>query len=114
MGQEPSSSGSRVTDMQDPEQIKEQIEAAREELGDTVAALAARTDVKAQAKRKIEETKASVVDKKEEMFGKAKQASPDSAVSAASGVSRKAQENPVPVIAAAFALGFLAGCVARD
>ena len=43
-----------------PEQVREEIERTREELGDTVAALAHKTDVKAQAKRATDETKAAV------------------------------------------------------
>jgi hypothetical protein len=43
-----------------PEQIRAEIDATREELGDTVEALAAKTDVKAQAKAKVEDTKAQV------------------------------------------------------
>jgi Protein of unknown function (DUF3618) len=115
MGQDPSRGGPKVTDTQDPERIKEQIEATREELGDTVEALAAKTNVKTRFKRKIGETKASVADRKEKLLGRAEQASPDTAVSAASGVSRMAQQNPLSVVAAgAFALGFLAGRFARD
>ena len=115
MGEEPGSSGPAVTETQDPEQIKRQIDATREELGDTVEALAAKTDVKAQAKRKVEETKASIADKKEELLGKAKEASPETALSAASGASQKARENPLPVaVAGAFALGFLAGRLTKD
>ena len=49
-------------------------------------------------------------EKKNELVGKATQASPDAAISAAGGVSRKTRENPVPVMAAgAFLAGFLAG-----
>jgi ElaB/YqjD/DUF883 family membrane-anchored ribosome-binding protein len=115
MGKDPSTGGAAVTDTQDPEQITEQIEATRKALGDTIEALAAKTDVKAQAKRKIEQTKASVVDKKEELLGKAKEASPEAAVSAASGASARARENPLPVaVAGAFALGFVAGRLTRD
>jgi hypothetical protein len=44
----------------DPEQIQQEIEATRQELGDTVEALAAKADVKAIAHEKIESTKASV------------------------------------------------------
>ena len=39
------------------EQIEAEIEETREELGDTVGALADKTDVKKQAKQKAEETK---------------------------------------------------------
>ena len=57
MGQEPGTSRTTVTDPQDPEQLREEIEETRHELGDTVEALAAKTDVKAHAKRKVEQTK---------------------------------------------------------
>ena len=43
--------------VRDPEEIEREIEVTREELGDTVAELAAKADVKAQAKRKVDETK---------------------------------------------------------
>jgi ElaB/YqjD/DUF883 family membrane-anchored ribosome-binding protein len=104
-----------VSEPQDPEQIREQIEATREELGDTVEALAEKTDVKARAQQKVEESKASIAAKKEKILGKAKQSSPDAAVSAASGAGQKARENPLPVaVAGAFALGFLAGRLTKD
>lgn len=41
-----------------PEQIEAEIAETREELADTVEALAAKTDVKAQAKQKTEDAKA--------------------------------------------------------
>jgi len=40
-----------------PEEIRADIEHTREELGDTVEALAAKTDIKAQAKAKVQHTK---------------------------------------------------------
>ena len=40
-----------------PAEIRQDIEQTREELGDTVEALAAKTDVKAQARAKVDETK---------------------------------------------------------
>jgi hypothetical protein len=43
----------------DPEQIREEIEETRRELGDTVEALAAKADVKAQVHRRVQSTKAS-------------------------------------------------------
>jgi ribosome-binding protein aMBF1 (putative translation factor) len=42
-----------------PEQIREDIEAAREELGATVEALAAKTDVRAHARRQLEQARAA-------------------------------------------------------
>jgi ElaB/YqjD/DUF883 family membrane-anchored ribosome-binding protein len=110
MGEEPGTSGAAVGGNADPEEIQAQIESTRRELGDTVEALAEKTDVKAQAQRKIEETKATLSEKKDELRGKAEQASPEAAVSAASQASRRARENPLPVAAVgAFAAGFLVG-----
>ncbi len=115
MGEDPGTGGAAVSGTQDPEQIKAQIKATREELGDTVEALAAKTDVKTQAKRKVDEAKARVVGKKDELLGKAKGASPNGAVSAASSAGQKARENPLPVaVAGAFALGLLAGRLTKD
>ena len=111
MDQEPRTSGSAVSSgSDDPEQIRQEIEETRQELGDTVEALAAKTDFKEQAKRRAADTKASVNAKKEELLGKARQASPEGAQSAASQATTKARENPVPVAAiGAFAAGFLLG-----
>ena len=114
MGEDPSTTGTTVNEGNEPEELRREIEATREELGDTVAALAAKADVKAQAKQKIDDTKAAVTGKTEELVGKAKQASPETASAAATGMSTKARQNPVPTAAAgAFAFGFLAGWLLR-
>lgn len=82
MGQDTGTTGTKVNDGDDPGQIREEIESTRQELGDTVAALSEKTDVKAQARHQIEETKATVAD--------------------------KARRNPLPLAAAgALAFGFL-------
>jgi hypothetical protein len=44
----------------DPDQLRGEIAETREELGETVEALAAKTDVKAQAREKQEQAKAKV------------------------------------------------------
>ena len=64
-----------------PEQLRAEIHQVRRELGDTAAALAAKTDVKARARERAEELKARV------------------------------QENPTPIAAAAgaFVLTLVAG-----
>ena len=59
MGQDQGSGGAAVAGSRDPEQIREEIEETRHALGDTVQALAAKTDIKAQAQRKLESAKAS-------------------------------------------------------
>jgi hypothetical protein len=60
MGEDPGTVGAPVEGSNDPEQIREEIEATRRELGDTVEALAAKTDVKAHFRTRIERTKASL------------------------------------------------------
>ena len=40
MGEDPGTAGAPVTEAKDPEQIRDEIEATRRELGDTVEALA--------------------------------------------------------------------------
>jgi ElaB/YqjD/DUF883 family membrane-anchored ribosome-binding protein len=96
------------------EEIEREIEQTREELGGTVEALAAKTDVKAQAQRKLEETKATVAEKKNDLLGKAREASPESATSAASAAAEQARQNPMPLAAAgAFVAGFVFGRVTK-
>jgi hypothetical protein len=60
MGQEPGTVGAPVEAAKDPEQIREEIEATRRELGDTVEALAAKADVRAHVRQRVERTKASL------------------------------------------------------
>ena len=66
----------------DPEALREEIAQTREELGDTMAALSEKSDVKAQASAKAEELKA-----------KAQEATEAARV--------QAQDNPMPFILAA-------------
>jgi type VI protein secretion system component VasF len=60
MGEEPGTLGAPLEAAKDPEQIREDIEATRRELGDTVEALAAKADVKAHARERVERTKESM------------------------------------------------------
>ena len=60
MGEEPSTVGAPLEAAKDPDQIREDIEATRRELGDTVEALAAKADVKAHVRERVERTKASM------------------------------------------------------
>jgi uncharacterized protein DUF3618 len=50
-----------------PEQLRADIANTRQELGDTVAALAEKTDVKARARDKVTEVKQTVADKKAQL-----------------------------------------------
>jgi ElaB/YqjD/DUF883 family membrane-anchored ribosome-binding protein len=93
-----------------PQEIRRDIEQTRDELGDTVEALAGRTDVKGQAKAKAEERKEAAREKVAEMREKLTGTTPDSPGHAASQVQVVAKENPIPVAAAgAFAAGFALG-----
>jgi ElaB/YqjD/DUF883 family membrane-anchored ribosome-binding protein len=94
----------------DPEQLRADIERTREDLGDTVAALAEKSDVKARARDKVSEVRQTVNQRRTELVGRARESSPDGATSAADQVRAKAQEKPVHTAAiAAFVGGFLVG-----
>jgi transposase-like protein len=77
-------------DVPETEEIRREIAQTREELGDTVEALAKKTDVKSHAKAKVAEVR-------EKVSG----ATPDQATHAAVQVAERARERPVPVTAAA-------------
>jgi hypothetical protein len=50
MGQEPGTGGAALAGSNNPDVIRQQIEETREELGDTIEALSAKTDVKARVR----------------------------------------------------------------
>jgi len=80
-----------------------------------VEALAEKADVKRQARRKVEETRQSVSEKKDELLTKAREASPENATAAATAATQKARENPTPLaVAAGFLFGFMVGRLSRD
>ena len=109
MGKDPSA-GRTAVETGDPEQIRAEIEDTRQELGETIAALSAKTDVKARAKERIEETKATIADKRGQITGKAREITPESATAAASTATQAARRNPLPLaVAGAFAAGLLIG-----
>ena len=82
-----------------PEEIRADIDRTRLELGDTVEALGRKTDVKGQAREKVDEIKQRVG-----------AATPSSAHEAGSVAKR----NPLPfAIGAAVAVGFLIGRITK-
>jgi hypothetical protein len=115
MGQDPSAGRPQVSETErGPDEIRDEIEATRRELGDTVGALAEKTDLKGQAKRRLYEVKQSATGKKDAVLGKTREASPDGAVSAGERVSRAVREHRVPLaVAAALATGFVTGRLTR-
>src|SRR3954469_662965 len=102
-----------VNEQKSPEQIRQEIEATREELGDTAAALAAKTDVKARAKEKVEDVKQTIAEKKESFSSSSgngagaggASSAQARATDAATQVKAKAQENPIPTAAIAAFIG---------
>jgi ElaB/YqjD/DUF883 family membrane-anchored ribosome-binding protein len=111
MGEDPGTVGTPVDGgSKDPEQIRDEIEATRREMGDTVEALAAKADVKTRMREKVGATKESAAQKKDDLLGKARETSPQTVSSGAAQATQKAKENPVPVAAVgAFVGGFLLG-----
>jgi len=96
------------------EQIERDIEVTRADMGDTVEALAEKTDVKAQAQEKVTAAKTNVTETKEDLLGKAQAASPESARTAAAQVQQKTRENPLPVaVGAAVLVGFVLGRLSK-
>ena len=94
MGQDQGQVGAPVeAEEKRPEEIRREIESTREALGDTVAALAEKTDVKARAKEKVEGVK--------EQIGSFEVAP------AVAQVKTKARQNPIVVAAVAALVGGL-------
>lgn len=125
MGQDPGEVGTQQLDdtQKSPEQLRAEIEETRGDLGDTVEALAAKTDVKARARERVEELKQKGQDKKEQLLSKAGRSSTsdsDGTVPAGNGASPPAgpsaveklkgamRENPVPMAALAAFVGGMA------
>jgi chromosome segregation ATPase len=93
-----------------PEELRQDVEETRRQLGDTVEALAEKTDVKTQAKRRIDSLKANARQKQEQAKAKAKATAPENASAGAQQVVGVAKQNPLPVAAGgAFVAGFLIG-----
>ena len=105
MGEDPRQVGEAVeTEPRSPEEIEADIEQTRHDLGDTVAAVAEKSDVKAQAKKKLEEAKARV-----------KAAAPDSAGDGAGKAATVARENRRELaIGGAVLFAFLLGRASRS
>ena len=100
MGEGQRTSGATVNTARDPDELRAEIEETRRELGETVAALSAKTDVKARARERIRETRETVQDRLAEL-------SPDGVAASGSAAIRR---NPLPAVAgAALLAGFVLG-----
>ena len=107
----------------DAEEIEQEIEQTRKELGDTVAAVSEKADVKKQAKAKVSAAKEKATDKKaaakkkaaeatQQARTKAKEVTPESAGAGMQQAQQLARENSVPVMVGLAAFGgFILGWV---
>jgi len=104
MGEDPRQDGEAVaSEPRSPDQIEADIERTRRDMGDTVAAVAEKADVKTQAKLKVEEAKARVKEK-------VGSAAPESAGDGAGKVGKAASEHRRElVIGGAVLVAFLLG-----
>jgi ElaB/YqjD/DUF883 family membrane-anchored ribosome-binding protein len=118
MDQDPRAAGTPVTSRaagdpertRTPEEIRADIEQTRAEVGDTVEALAEKTDVKAQAQHRVDEIKENVRAKADDVKAKASSTTPQSAQQGAQQIVAKVRANPLPFIGAgALLAAFLLG-----
>jgi hypothetical protein len=91
---------SQESETRSPEEIRADIEQTREQVGDTVEALAAKTDVKAQARARVDEIKANVHAKADQAKAAAREHTPSTAQEGASTVATKARENRMTLLGA--------------
>jgi hypothetical protein len=98
---------------QEPELIRAEIETTRDQMGETVDALAQKADVKSRVKGSISGTRDRVKSQFQSVSSKAGEATPDVDMA---GVKRGAgqavgiaQENPLGLAIGGIAVGFLAG-----
>ena len=96
---------------QEPSQIREEIEETRSEMGDTVDALAYKTDVKGRMKESIADKRDRLVGQIQGTTHKVGEATPDTeqVKEGAREVIGVAQENPLGLAIGGLAAGFLVG-----
>jgi hypothetical protein len=88
-----------------PEQLRADIEGTREDLGETVAALAEKTDVKARAKDKVAELRERVTEKRTQLAGGGGDSGSEGGGESVAKLRAKAEDNPVPTAAVAAFVG---------
>lgn len=96
---------------QEPSQIREEIEETRAEMGDTVDALAYKTDVKTRVKESISDKRERLIDQVQGTKEKVGDAAPDGqqVKDGAHQAVGLAQENPLGLAIGGVAAGFLVG-----
>jgi ElaB/YqjD/DUF883 family membrane-anchored ribosome-binding protein len=84
-----------------PEEIRREIVETREELGDTVEAIAEKTDLKTRAKKKTDQTRETAKAKAREVQEKMSEATPEQARQTATQAAQNVRERPLPAMAIA-------------
>ncbi len=111
-----------VQEASETEQLRGDIAETREELGDTVEALSQKADVKAQARGAVDEQKAKLRAKRDELKEKVSGAGGSSEGGGDAGqraralvdqVSQRASRQPLPYLGGALAAGLVVGLVLR-
>jgi len=99
---------------QDPRTIRQDIEETREQMGETVEALAYKTDVKGRARKSVSGKVESMKHKITGTAGSVSDATPstEEVKQSAQRVVGIAEENPLGLAIGALAVGFLAGMAA--
>ena len=93
-----------------PEALRAERDATREQMGDTVEALAAKTDVKARAEDRVGGIKQDARAKADQIKEKVTSVTPESARQSGGELVAKAKANPLPIAgAAALLLAFAIG-----
>jgi ElaB/YqjD/DUF883 family membrane-anchored ribosome-binding protein len=123
MGEDPGQVGAQQLDddsQKSAQQLRVEIEETRGELGDTVEALAAKTDVKTRARDRADELKRTAEQKKQRLrakVGRSSTTDDDAAVTATGETNGRSaveqmkgavRENPVPTAALAAFIGGVA------
>lgn len=96
---------------QEPSQIREEIEETRAQMGDTVDALAYKTDVKTRVKESFADKRERLIEQVQGTTHKVGEATPDGeqVKEGARQAAGLAQENPLGLAIGGLAAGFLAG-----
>ena len=121
MGEDQGQVGTSVEkEQKSPQELRREIDQTRLNLGDTAAALAEKTDIRARAKEKLDDVKRTIADRQKSFALKSGGGEGTAGPAAAAGQAAtkgkaKAEENPVATAAvAAFALGFVLGRIASS
>lgn len=96
----------------DPDEIRQQISQTRAELGETVEALAAKADVKAQVKEKVATAKEQAQEKAAAAKARISEVDRDEARQALASVPERVKSRPLPAVLAAGGL-FLTWMIRR-